>query len=199
MFFVDGFNLYHSLKEDPHCRRFLWLDLVKLANRFKKNEDELVGVYYFSALAIWKPESVKRHQIFLSALKNRNVQIVLGEFKTKDRYCYRCRSTLQSREEKQTDVNIAIYLLEEAFKDHYDTAFILSGDTDLVPAILSVKRNFANKRIGVLFPINRWANELKTVCHFWRKIDKKDLSQSQFPDQISLPSGAILNRPLTWL
>jgi uncharacterized LabA/DUF88 family protein len=48
---------------------------------------------------------------------------------------------------KQTDVNIAIYLFEEAFKNHYDTSFILTADTDLAPAILSVKRNFPEKRI----------------------------------------------------
>lgn len=198
MFFVDGFNLYHSLKGNPQYHRFLWIDLKKLAERFMKKEDTLAGIYYFSALATWKPDSVKRHKIFLSALNTRNVKIVLGEFKTKERYCHYCKSSIHNREEKQTDVNIAIYLLEKALKKHYDTAFILSADTDLVPAILSVKRNFPEKRIGILFPINRWAEELKVVCHFWRKIEKKDLSQSQLPEQLILPAGKILNRPPAW-
>ncbi|MBR2082614.1 MAG: NYN domain-containing protein [Elusimicrobiaceae bacterium] len=49
-------------------------------------------------------------------------------------------------EEKLTDVNIAIYLLEIALKNTVDEAVIVSADSDLIPAILAIKRNFPGKK-----------------------------------------------------
>lgn len=102
------------------------------------------------------------------------------------------------REEKQTDVNIAVYLVKEAFNNNYDTAILMSNDTDLIPAIKAVKESFPEKKVGVLFPIDRWSVELKDVCHFWKKVRRKDLSKSQFSNQVQLPSGIVLNRPQSW-
>lgn len=96
------------------------------------------------------------------------------------------------------ETNIAVHLFQEAFLDNHDTAMLVTADTDLVPAIEGVRRSFPDKRFGVLFPIDRWATELKDVCHFWRKIKRSDLNASQFPSQITLPSGAVLSRPSTW-
>lgn len=39
------------------------------------------------------------------------------------------------REEKGTDVNIATHLLTKAFHNSYDTAIIVSGDTDYIPVM----------------------------------------------------------------
>lgn len=45
---MDGFNLYHGLKQ-KHGRRYLWLDLEALAGRLLKPAQHLVGVDYFTA------------------------------------------------------------------------------------------------------------------------------------------------------
>jgi uncharacterized LabA/DUF88 family protein len=101
-------------------------------------------------------------------------------------------------EEKETDVNIAIYLIKEAFLDNFDTAMIVTNDTDLVPAIKMLKETFPRKKVGVLFPIDRWSSELAQECHFFKRTHKKQLSKSQFPDIITLPTGASLSRPPFW-
>jgi len=198
MLFVDGFNVYHSLKSNPKYHKFLWLDFRTLAELFTKKNDTISGLYYFSACATWRPKSMKRHRILIDALKSRGVKAILGKFKEKDKYCSLCKRCFKSREEKQTDVNIAVHLVKEAFLDKYDTAFLMTNDTDLIPAIKVVKDHFPQKKIGVLFPIGRWSAELKGVCDFWRKIERKHLSKSQFPDKLTLPSGIILKRPSTW-
>jgi uncharacterized LabA/DUF88 family protein len=197
-FFIDGFNVYHSLKENPSYHRYLWLDYRTLAERFTRRADRLSEVHYFTAYATWKPHSMKRHRMLVGALESRAVNIVMGKFKKKDMYCKVCRASFKVREEKQTDVNIAVSLLKEALLDHYDTAVLLTNDTDLIPAIQAVKEAFPGKKIGVLFPIDRWATELKDVCDFWRKIERKDLARSQFPNEVRLPSGVVLTRPSTW-
>jgi cobalamin biosynthesis Mg chelatase CobN len=118
MFFIDGFNVYHSLQTyDLHTktlpfRKYLWLDFYSLAERFTRKQDNLVGVYYFTAYATWKPHSVKRHRVLIDALRSKGVQVVEGRFKNKDGYCKKCGAKFINKEEKQTDVNIAVYLFK---------------------------------------------------------------------------------------
>lgn len=42
---------------------------------------------------------------------------------------------MTSYEEKMTDVNIAVELLGDAQDDAFDTAIIISGDSDLTPPV----------------------------------------------------------------
>ena len=57
-FFIDGFNLYHSLRDNaPECR---WLNLRKLCEHYVDNRKEtIVAIYYFSAIAHWHPDVSK--------------------------------------------------------------------------------------------------------------------------------------------
>lgn len=65
----------------------------------------------------------------------------MGDFKEKDRFYKNCKTYFKSYEEKQTDVNIGIYLIKEAFEDNYDTAILVTNDTDLIPAIRMLKKH----------------------------------------------------------
>lgn len=42
----------------------------------------------------------------------------MGKFKEKDRSCNICSSMWNAHEEKETDVNIALYILDEAYQNH---------------------------------------------------------------------------------
>jgi uncharacterized LabA/DUF88 family protein len=206
-FFIDGFNVYHSLKDPmtgslpkaPKYAKFLWLDYYKFLKRFAKKGDTISDIFYFSAYAHWRsPGVVKRHRMLIDAWQSTGIKPILGAFKEKDRFCPKCKSYSKGHEEKQTDVNIAIYLIKEAFINSYDVGIILTNDTDLIPAIKMLKSTFPKKKIGVLFPIDRWSSELAQECHFWRKTRKKDLSKSQFPNTFTLPSGIVCSRPPLW-
>ncbi len=93
------------------------------------------GVEYFTTLATWDPAKVARHRLFIKANEAEGVRITYGEFKRKQRKCPERKSLIKTFEEKQTDVNIAIRLFELAAQDRYDNAIIVSGDTDLIPAV----------------------------------------------------------------
>jgi uncharacterized LabA/DUF88 family protein len=43
-------------------------------------------------------------------------------------------------EEKETDVNLALKIFEDAFFDNYDRAIIISGDSDIIPVIATIRR-----------------------------------------------------------
>lgn len=180
-FFIDGFNLYHSLKEKaPECR---WLNLRKLCEHYINPEKEIiVGIYYFSAIAYWHPDPKKaqKHQKYIERLRNEGVIPVLGKFKAKDIHCRLCGRDFKSHEEKRTDVNIALKIVSEAVLGNYDTGILVSGDTDMIPAIETVKNLSLNKRLGVIFPLNRFTNELKETADFNLQIKKSTLLDSLF-------------------
>lgn len=188
-FFIDGFNLYHSLKERAsECR---WLNLRKLCEHYINPEKEtIVAIYYFSAIAYWHPDSTKaqKHIKYIERLRSENVIPVLGKFKEKDIYCRQCGQSFKSHEEKRTDVNIALRMVSEAVLGTYDTGILVSGDTDMIPAIEAIRSLSLNKRMGVLFPLNRFSNELKQVADFYLQIKKPILLDSLF-DASDAPKG----------
>ena len=89
----------------------------------------------------------------MSLLKASGIKVVLGEFKEK--YIYPCSDCLQKspdekilkHEEKHTDVNIAITLLEKSMTDDFDRAYLLSADNYYVPVDKRVKHLFPQKEI----------------------------------------------------
>ena len=109
--FIDGFNLYHAI-----CilRRpeLVWTDLRALSKVFlKRYSEELREVYYFSAYAEHVSEPKQKCQkAYIKALGLRAVQPILGHFKKKNRKCPECDHRWTGHEEKETDVNIALYL-----------------------------------------------------------------------------------------
>ena len=203
-FFVDGFNLYHALDRaqgapDPHrYRKFKWLSLTKLANCFITKKDQIAGIEYFTTLATWDPGKVARHRLYIKAQEEEGVRVVYGEFKRKDKRCALCKKIFQSVEEKQTDVNIALRLFQLAVEGRYDKAIIVSGDTDLIPAIKAVQSTFPGKQMGVMIPIGRASEAMKNQADFHYKMKEKHLVACRFPDPFTLRDGTVLNCPPTW-
>jgi len=80
----------------------------------------------------------------------------------------------------------------------WDTALVISGDSDLIPAIEAIKKTFPAKQIGVVIPISRRAEELKQVADFHRKVKQKHLQTCQFDDTITIDQNTVLQRPSSW-
>ncbi len=101
-------------------------------------------------------------------------------------------------EEKETDVNIAVALVEDAVQDRYDTAVIISADSDLCPGIRSVKRLRPSKRIIAAFPPGRHSAELRRTVDGYLSIGNDKIRQAQLPSTVISGEGAALRRPEHW-
>jgi uncharacterized LabA/DUF88 family protein len=199
VFLIDGFNLYHALDYRREYHKYKWINLAKLSKCFVTDKkDSLAAIYYFTTLATWDPGKVSRHRLFIKAQEAEGVNVVYGEFKRKDRYCPLCRRHFRSVEEKQTDVNIAIYLFRLAVADSYDKAIIISGDTDLTPAVKAVQATFPMKPIGVVLPIGRASEDFKQTADFHYKMKERHLQTSRFDDTVVLADGTPLSCPPNW-
>ena len=198
--FVDGFNMYHALKDlkAPHLK---WLDLQLLFSRLTRSKSQIITqILFFSAYPTWKPDSYHRHRLYIQALSSSGVTPVLGQFKNKSKKCLKCNATWISHEEKETDVNLALAMLDLAYKDRYDHAFLLSRDSDLAPAVRKVKQNFPGKKISVFSPYNyRHSSELMQACDGHKTINLGHLSTSLFPEKIYDAGGNLVaSRPLEY-
>lgn len=195
---VDGFNLYHSMADDSTLKQYKWLNLKKLVGHFLSSNDELKTIFYFSALAYWDPKKVNRHKEYIRALRSVEIEPVLSEFKMKSIKCRECHKFFKRPEEKQTDVQIAIKLFEGAIDDIYDKVFIVSGDTDLIPAIKVVRKKFPSKTLHFLFPPGRSFESLKMADAAYSRIKEKHLKLAQFPDEITLNDHERIVKPKEW-
>ncbi|MFC1739676.1 NYN domain-containing protein [Planctomycetota bacterium] len=195
-FYIDGFNVYYSINTHQF-KRYKWLNYYAIAKDFTRRDDTIARVAYFTTYVTWKPGSVARHKEYVKALRFAGVEIILGRFLKKSVTCHNCHRPFKTREEKQTDVNIALHLLSDAVNDYFDRAIIISGDTDLVPAIEMVHKHCPEKEIGVVFPIRRINNSLLKAADFYRTLRMPILKRCQLPDEIKI-GNVVIRRPQEW-
>jgi hypothetical protein len=89
-------------------------------------------------------------------------------------------------------------LLCDAFEDSFDTALIVSGDSDLTPPIEAIRARFPHKKLIVVFPPKRHSVRLATAANASFQLGRKLLKDSQFPDEYPKADGYVLKRPTTW-
>lgn len=195
--FIDGFNLYHALDDHQEWCQYKWLNLRTLASHFVTGADSIEDVYFFTAVTQWSSEKTQRHQNYIKALESKGVKVVLGRFTERDIKCRLCGKTFKKIEEKQTDVNIAIKMLELAHANAYDTALLISADSDLSAAVQGVRSVFAEKQIKMIIPIGRRAEYLKSILGVGNYVKMKQihLQTSMLENEICLPDGTILRNP----
>lgn len=110
-----------------------------------KNRKELTYAGYYTAIfpKIDNEEKYRRDQKLTSdTLPTYQVTPKYGQFKKQETH-----NGKQILVEKGVDVLIATDLLSMAFNDRYDYAYVISEDTDLLPAIREIKSNFKEKKI----------------------------------------------------
>ena len=175
-----------------------WLDVEALSKNLLKPNQELVSCTYFTARVRNNPSKERRQSKYLDALQTTNVSIIYGNFYSKSVSCHRCQNTWRGNEEKMTDVNIAVQIITDALEDKYDTAIIISGDSDLTPPVRAIKKFYSNKKVIVAFPPNRSSYELKNISHGSFTIGRVKLSSSQLPNSVKTETGYEIIKPAEW-
>jgi uncharacterized LabA/DUF88 family protein len=196
--YVDGFNLYYGLRSKG-WKRFYWLNIQTLVSHLLKPNQTLVTTKYFTAI-VRRPDDKRRRQAaFLEALQTLNdFQIYYGHYLADTVTCRNCGHTYETHHEKMTDVNISVELMTDAFQDRFDTALLLSADSDLVGPISALRDLFPAKRVIVAFPPERVSKALMHTAHGHLHIGRDAFARSQFPDAVAKPGGVVLRRPAEW-
>ncbi len=196
--YIDGFNLYYGLMQSGLCR-YLWLNLQDMSASLLKPNYTLVGTKYFTARVSSPPDKVRRQNTFLEALGTLDrTDVFYGHFLRKTIKCNNCQYTFSKHEEKMSDVNLATQMLTDAFQDRFDTALVISADSDLAAPIEVVRRHFASKRVIVATPPGRHSTHLQKLANAYFSIHVDNISRHQFPHVVTKSDGTRLIRPREW-
>ena len=175
-FYIDGFNFYMGIRELekklraagdplPSNKVNYWTLAGSLLHG---NKYVGVGsVKYFSAYTHTNVPRRKRHEEYVANLTAAGVDIIMGKHKKVWRECQAtCRETYETYEEKETDVRIALEIMNDAHAGRFDRAYIMSADSDLVPVVEAVRREFPKLQIWSVSPPNRGTRSkaLRAAC-----------------------------------
>ncbi len=202
--YIDGFNLYYRALQGT---RFKWLNPARLAERLVRPGDSVDRIRYFTARVSARsgdPGAPRRQQILLNALSTvPNIRFHYGKFlaKTKRRPLVSDPSTfveIHDTEEKGSDVNLASHLINDGWKGRYDTAFVLSQDTDLIEPIRIVAKELG-RNVGLVWLDGGRPNKnLASAATFVRHIRPSDLAAAQFPNTLFKADGTEIRKPASW-
>lgn len=200
--YIDGFNLYYGQLKGTSYK---WLNLLDLCRSYlDETKNLIVKIKYFTARVKSRPgdpdQSVRQHA-YLRALQTLpDLEIIYGHFLSHNVSMPRADGTgyvnVIKTEEKKSDVNIAVHILNDAYKDVYDLAVLVSNDSDLSEPLRIVTQEM-NKKVGILNPHKTTSNELARYAIFQKKIRSGALSACQFPFEINDQYG-IIRKPSSW-
>ena len=204
--YVDGYNLFYGcLKGSP----YKWLNVYALAcNLLPRNRIDKLR--YFTAQVSARPHDPnqpQRQQTYFRALSSvPQIEIHRGHFLTHevsmpDAAAWRAGKyrpvRVMKTEEKGSDVNLATYLLVDAFEDRFDVAVIISNDSDLKEPISLVRSRFG-KKIVILGPKStRISGALRPLADYIRQFGPSSLAKAQFPVQMGDAIGTF-HKPQGW-
>ncbi|MFH0847186.1 MAG: NYN domain-containing protein [Chloroflexota bacterium] len=200
MIFIDGSNLYHSLKK---FFKRADIDMGKFAQKLLEKR-RLVRTYYYNARVGRReePERYKDQEAFFESVASvpytelRLGRLVYINWPNTPPY------------EKGVDIQLATDLLTHSFKNNFDVGVLVAGDNDYVGALQAVKDNGKHVEVA-LFGKERGSRQLREVAdriinidgHFlrgcwknlgpggWRGIrqQRRPFPQTQPPPQQPVP------------
>lgn len=197
--YIDGFNFYYGLKS-KFWKRYYWLDIVKFYEYFLKENQQLGTVYYFTAKPFDEGQKARQAK-FLSANEcNTKFQVIYGKFLQKE-IRLKNGGIENTFEEKQTDLNIAVELIRNILKSSCDISILVSGDSDLVPAISLCKEINTSHKILAHFPPKRQSKHLSNICDAVFHLERYEnrFAKCQLDENVTLPNGHIISKPTNWI
>ena len=229
--YIDGLNLYYgALRNRPSLK---WLNPQAMLERLLPSQ-RISLIRYFSAPVMRRsddPDAPARQAIYFRALASvPNLVVHEGRMAVRTKRGVILpessppqTATIAVFEEKRTDVNIASHLLVDAYENSYNTAVVVSNDSDLTTCDVAIAVAGPNAAVVVSndsdlttlieivvgrlakevivvnpYPAQRQSRELIAVASTTlRTINPTVLRDSQFPARITDAAGSF-TRPRPW-
>ncbi|MEJ7553904.1 MAG: NYN domain-containing protein [Aquificaceae bacterium] len=160
--FIDGSNLFHAIRYMN-----IRIDYQKLVD-FLREDRKLIRAYFYGAIPQEKDikknspewESYMRQKRFLEELSLQGIKVKLAKLRK-----------LPSGEyvEKEVDIMLATDMLSMAYTNTYDTAVLVSGDSDFSYTVEEVQR--IGKRVENASFKRTSSYQLRKVCDRFLLLD----------------------------
>ncbi|MEK6820398.1 MAG: NYN domain-containing protein [Nanoarchaeota archaeon] len=172
--FIDGNNFYHGLRhiygKDKSLKKFNFEEFINnLADK-----REIINIFYYNA-ELDKAHNLKKYEsqkeFFDNLVKIPHFNLILckllkRKIKGTKRYYYVL---------KEDDINMAVDMVESACENRFDSAIIISGDGDFVPAVKAVQKH--GKIVENIYFKNSSSRNLKQHCDKSLELTKEILDR----------------------
>jgi len=204
--YIDAFNFYYGLTKGTKYR---WCDLYKLCQMLAPTYDiEFVRLFAGKSKALDDIRQPERQSAYLRALEaSGKVKVQRSNFSIREKEYYlqdgSKKVIVKVPQEKGADVNLATFMLIDAFHNVFDLAMVLSNDSDLENPVLAVRKEF-NKMIRIYAPIKSTKQQMsdkliKAAGQENHEIIPFDLlAQCQLPDTVIQVNGKAVSKPKEW-
>lgn len=155
MVFIDGSNMIHSARR---FREGFKIDYSKLVKVLVENR-QLVRPYFFGSYDPNKKVSEK----FYEALQLQGFEITVKPLRSRQFQAEGYRI------EKGVDVALVTKMLSHAFRDTFDVAILVSGDSDYAEAVKVIKE--LGKRVEIAAFAGSISRELKFLADRFIPLD----------------------------
>lgn len=166
---IDGSNFFHRLRE-TELKNLLRFDYRAFTNfLLRKNREATIQTYYIGAVReeLNNPKSkelMRNQRTLIENLRKHGWKIGFGHMLKDNAY-----------HEKGVDVLMAVDLVCGAYENLYDTAILVSSDTDLIPALDKVRSK--GKRVEYIGFSHKPSMGLIVHSDIRRLLTKEDLQQ----------------------
>jgi uncharacterized LabA/DUF88 family protein len=181
-----------------------WLDLYRYFRKLR-SDDDIQHINYFTAPLTGSANVAQ--QAYLDALAAQPlINLVPGKYQVQLTDCgvEQCMHQGPRRffqyKEKRTDVNIALRMANDTFQNECDRLVLVTGDSDLVPAVQLVRQ--LGKKVNLYVPTideDRYvASELRGVADMSKNLPLANLVDYQFPEKIPDGKGGFIAKNPAW-
>ena len=207
--YIDGFNLYYGVVRGTSYK---WLDVVSLFSAICQREDlnsDIISVKFFTApikakISTRKQQAEHSQRVYIKALQHTYPELfqsIEGFYQLSKGLFPRYKNPIDKYdkvpvwrlEEKQTDVNLALNLYRDSVQNKTEQVVLVSGDSDIIPALKLIREDSPAIKIGVIFPQSynknkpeRATNKVLEELADWsvNHIKAQDLKEHQLPEKI---------------
>src|SRR5258708_31056871 len=163
---IDASNFYFKLR-DVKLHHLLSFDFSKFASYLVRNDTVAGATYYVGAV---RTDGTEKTNIMLA-----NQQRLFAHLK-KHKVTYSLGYLLKSDgvfHEKGVDVNIAVDMLVAAYENRADTIYLVSSDTDLLPAVKKAQER--GKTVVYVGFSHKLSTAMVASCRETRTLTRDDL------------------------
>lgn len=187
---------------------YKWLDLAALAAKLLP-KDQVKRIRYFTAKVGARPsdpQQPQRQQTYFRALNTiPNLTIHEGHYSTHAKWRPLAHplpppapqyAEVLLTEEKGSDVNLATFVLMDAFDKDCQTAVVITNDSDLAEPLL-LARTHLGLKIGIVNPHPPKFRSRDLTCTFFKQLRPSAVKACQFPHQLTDGQGTF-QKPPKW-
>ncbi|MEI6074439.1 MAG: NYN domain-containing protein [Verrucomicrobiota bacterium] len=205
--YIDGYNWYHAIFK--HYPEWKWLNIQSFFEQTRHRE-EIITIKMFSALMKHDADARDRQEKYFAALRTLpKVQLIMGDFQPRTVTCRaNCQKPYVIQDEKKTDVNLAVEMIGDAVNGACEHMIIVTGDSDVQPAVEWIARNRPAIKLSVYVPALPAEQPTRRTDYYTTKNLPVDCSflpldrikDHQFNNMVRLPGADVKYsiRPYVW-